>query len=158
VRRFDTTAFGSGDPEGLAFGQRTIFISDGDGAEIYRLAPGPNGYFDGTAPGGDDTVTSFDTARHGVTDPESVAYDPERGTLFVMSRRQQEPIIEVTTAGELVTIIAVEGDLVSPAGLTIAPSLDGSGARSLFVADRGEDNARSEHPNDGRIVEVQLEL
>ena len=158
VRPFDTTSFGSEDPEGLAFGQRTIFVSDGEDAEIYRLAAGRNGFFDGTAPGGDDTVTSFDTTRHGVTDPESVAYDQERGTLFVMSRRQQEPIIEVTTEGELVTIITVEGGLVSPAGLTLVPPVDGTGARTFFVADRGEDNARSHHPNDGRIVELQLEI
>ncbi len=156
MSRFSTSAFGSEDPEGIAYGQLTLFISDGANAEVYRISAGGNGVFDGVAPSGDDTVASFDTAALGLTDPEAVTYDSERGTLYVMSRRQQEAIIEVTTAGTLVRTITLDHELTAPAGLTLAPPSGAGEPRRLFLVDRGEDNARSDVPNDGRLIELHL--
>ena len=152
-----TTAFGNFDPEGIAFGQGSLFVTDGVGAHVYRLSPGEDGAFNGVPPAGDDEVTSFDTAALGISDPEGIAFDPERGTLYLLSRKSKEPIIEVATDGTLLTVVALErGALNSPGGITLAPALDGSERTHLFIADRGEDNAVSPAPNDGRIVEIQL--
>lgn len=152
-----TTAFGNLDPEGIAFGQGSLFITDGDGGQVYRLAPGEDGEFTGMPPVGDDEVTSFDTAALGISDPEGIAFDPDRGTLYLLSRNHREPIIEVATDGTLLTVVSLErGQLVSPGGITLAPALDGSGRLDLFIADRGEDNANSTLPNDGMLLEVQL--
>ena len=152
-----TTDFRNSDPEGIAFGQGSLFVTDGVGARVYRLAPGSDGAFSGVPPIGDDEVTSFDTAALGVTDPEGIAFDPERGTLWVLSRKAREPIIEVATDGTLLSAVTLErGALNSPGGITRAPAPDGSGRVDLFVADRGEDNANSAAPNDGHILQIQL--
>jgi hypothetical protein len=110
------------------------------------------------APTGDDVVTSFDTAALGVTDPEGLAFDGDDGTLFVLSRNRREPILEVATDGTLLSAITVDREqLVSPGGIAMGPALDGSGQINLFVADRGDDNARSTVPNDGALLEIELE-
>ncbi|MGH2383617.1 MAG: hypothetical protein ACRDGB_00995 [Candidatus Limnocylindria bacterium] len=158
ISTISTTAFGNSDPEGVAFGQGSLFVTDGAATRVYRLTPGPDGEFNGVPPAGDDRVTSFDTAALGISDPEALAFDPNRGTLYVLSRDRREPIVEVATDGTLMTVIAIDRDeLNSPGGLTLAPALDGSGRLSLFIADRGEDNARSDVPNDGMLLEVQVD-
>src|SRR3990172_2099611 len=70
VASFDTAVFGSGDPEGVAFSpvDGALYIADGVNREVYRVAPGPNGKFDGVAPAGDDQVTHFDTSSLGLDD------------------------------------------------------------------------------------------
>jgi DNA-binding beta-propeller fold protein YncE len=152
-----TAAFGSHDPEGIAYGQRSLFIADGAGQRVYRLAAGANGVFDGVAPDGDDEVFSFGVARLGVTDPEGVAYDPARGTLYVLDREQGAPIRETTTGGRLVGTIPLAGlGLRSPSGLAIAPSSDDPELRSLYIVDRGVDNAANATDSDGLLVEVRL--
>ena len=158
ISTISTTAFGNPDPEGVAFGQGSLFVTDGAGTRVYRLTPGPDGEFNGVPPAGDDEVTSFDTAALGISDPEGLAFDPDRGTLYVLSRDRREPILEVATAGTLMTAIAIDRDeLNSPGGLTLAPALDGSGRTKLFIADRGEDNARSDVPNDGMLLEIEFD-
>ena len=52
-RSFSTSDFGSRDPEGLAFGGGSLWLSDGSNERIYRIRPGRNGRF-----GGADTETS----------------------------------------------------------------------------------------------------
>ena len=153
-----TEAFGNFDPEGITFGQDSLFVTDGVAAEVFRLTPGEDGVFTGVPPIGDDEIASFDTAALGISDPEGIAYDADRGSLFLRSRPRREPIIEVATDGTLLTVVAIDRDeLISPGGLALGPSLDGSGRLNLFIADRGEDNARSGTPNDGQILEVQFE-
>ncbi len=50
VSYFDTSAFGSNDPEGVAFGDGELFIVDGVEAEIFRVNPGGNKIFDAVPP------------------------------------------------------------------------------------------------------------
>ncbi|MGQ0607975.1 MAG: hypothetical protein ACT4OQ_05895 [Chloroflexota bacterium] len=153
-----TMTFQNLDPEGIAFGQGSLFVTDGDAARVYRLTPGPDGEFSGGPPAGDDEVASFDTAGLGISDPEGVAYDRERGTLYLLSRDRREPILEVATDGTLLTVITLDRDeLNSLGGIALAPALDGSGRLNLFVADRGEDNARSSAPNDGMLLEIEFD-
>ncbi|HSD49239.1 MAG TPA: hypothetical protein VLE71_05345, partial [Actinomycetota bacterium] len=79
VTSFATAPFGSSDPEGVTYdvSQGVLFVVDGVNAEVYRIAPGPNGLFDG----GDDVVTHFDTQGFGLTDPEGIAWDSDYGHL-----------------------------------------------------------------------------
>lgn len=158
ISRFSTDAFGSGDPEGVAFGQNSIFIADGSDSEIYRVMPGPDGIFGGISTGSDDTVTHFDTGALGITDPEGIDYDQQRGTLYIQGRDEEEPILELGTDGSVVSRISLPADLlVSPGGIGLVPALDGSDGLSLLVADRGEDNADSATPIDGHLVEVRVD-
>jgi sugar lactone lactonase YvrE len=152
-----TAAFGSQDPEGIAYGQRSLFIADGAGRRVYRLAAGANGVFDGVSPDGDDEVFSFDVGRLGVTDPEGIAYDPARGTLYILDREQGAPIRETTTGGRLIRTIRLDGlGFSSPSGLAIGPSSDDPGLRSLYVVDRGVDNAVNARQSDGLLFEIRL--
>ena len=55
-RSFSTSDFGSRDPEGLAFGGGSLWLSDGNNERIYRIRPGRNGRFGGADT--DDIITS----------------------------------------------------------------------------------------------------
>ena len=64
VTSFSTTAFGDDDAEDVTYDTRdkALYVTQGVGQEVWRVAPGPDGRFDGVAPTGDDQVTHFDTA------------------------------------------------------------------------------------------------
>jgi hypothetical protein len=160
LRSFSTRPFQSRDPEGLGYGEGSLFVTDGDDTAVYRLSPGANGSFDGVAPGGDDVVTSFDTAVLGLADPEDVAYDPGSGHLFLVSRTD-EVIVETTTAGVLVDRIDISSSGIRfPAGITVAPASQDPDETHVYVADRGIDNdagpGSDPNENDGRIFEFDL--
>jgi hypothetical protein len=156
VRVIETTPFGSYDPEGLAFGQGRLFIADGLGAEIFSISPGPNGEFDGVAPGGDDEVSHFDTLGLGQPTPEGIEFLPGRGTLLVVSNDRRANLLEVSTAGEAVRVIDLSFlNAIAPGGLAAGPG-SRPGATSIYIADRGIDNAADPRENDGRVYEIRL--
>ncbi|BAY24263.1 hypothetical protein NIES2100_40570 [Calothrix sp. NIES-2100] len=150
---FSTTPFGSGDPEGIAFGpkqiingteRQTLFVLDGVNAEVYQVTT------DGTL------VSHFDTAGLGFLDPEGIDYDPLSGSIYLIG----EPIntiAEVSISGSLIQSLNISGPgLRKPAGLTIAPTSNNSNTRSIYVADRGVDNDNNPNENDGKIFEFIL--
>jgi hypothetical protein len=47
---------------------------------VYRIAPGPNGVFNGVPPAGDDVMTHFDVSQI-VTDPECLTVDTQNNHL-----------------------------------------------------------------------------
>jgi hypothetical protein len=154
VRGFSTRPFDSQDAEGLGYGLKILFIADGVDQRIYKLRPGPNGFFDGVAPGGDDRVTHFGTARLGIQDPEDVEYDPVSDHLFIVSRFDST-VAETTRGGVLITTYDLtESEIRQPAGVAIGKSSTGTG-RSVYVADRGFDNDLHPNENDGRIFEYR---
>jgi DNA-binding beta-propeller fold protein YncE len=156
VSSFDTTAYGSFDPEGLAFGNGTLFVSDGLGAEIFRILAGSNGVFDGVAPTGDDQVTSFDTRTLGQPTPEGLEYVPESDSLFVVSNDTRANLLEVATDGRPIRVIDLSFlNAFAPAGLAYGPG-SAVGTPSLFIADRGRDNSQNPAENDGRIYEIRI--
>jgi uncharacterized protein YjiK len=57
-----------------------LIVSDDDDKEIFDVAPGGDGRY-GT---GDDTVTHFDTASFGNTDPEGIDYDSATGSIWTV--------------------------------------------------------------------------
>jgi len=155
VRKVSTRAFGNNDPEGIGYGHNALFITDGVGERIYRLLPGPNHFFDGVAPAGDDRVVHFSTNALGLHDPEDVEYDPVTDTLFIVSRFA-DLIVQTTRAGApLRTFDLSASGILQPAGIAVARSSTGKG-RSMYVADRGYDNDLHPAENDGRIFEFKL--
>ena len=158
VTSFSTSAFGSNDPEGLTFdsSQGVLFIADGKNAKVYRVSPGINGVFDGVPPAGDDVVTSFDTERFGLTDPEGIAYDSDFGHLYIVGKPPSY-VFHVTTTGTLLRTIDISAaNPRKPAGLAYAPSSVNPDKMSLWIVDRGVDNNRDPTENDGKVYEFSL--
>ncbi len=153
LRCFFSDPYGIADAEGLAFGNGSLFVADGTGAEIWQIGPGNDGII-GTA---DDAVSHFDTAGLGQPDPEGVEFDSVSGNLFVVSNTSGSSILEVTTGGTAVRELTVSGVILDSArGLTLAPGTTGSDLRA-YVADAMEDNNSNSGAFDGRIYELAIE-
>lgn len=149
-----TQPFGSHDPEDVAHGENKLFIVDGIGREVYILSPGANGIFDGVPPDGDDQVSSFDTSVFGAQDPEGIDYNPDFGTLLIVSR-ESELVFETSISGTLIKTIDIDFlDATSPAGIAYAQGSQNPSMKSLYIADRGVDNDFDPNENDGKIYEI----
>jgi len=150
-----SVAFDS-DPEGLTLakisGETQLFLVDGKGKKIWRCRFGPNGVFNG---GGDDIITSFDVLSLGISDPEGIDYDANRGTLWVIDH-SGKTLNEVSISGALrqsFDLVGLAGAF-TPADVTIAPG--SQSGTSLYIVDRGVDNNDDPNENDGKIYEIQL--
>ena len=155
---FSTRAYGSSDPEDVAFDTATgeLFTADGAGIEIYRVSPGPNGTFDGVPPAGDDSTSHFDVALHGAKNAEGLGYDENRDTLLVVDNRTKA-IYEVTTGGSLVSKIDLSAANPKHAeDVAVAPPSGGTGGVNLYVVDRGVDNGSNPNENDGKMYELSV--
>lgn len=143
---FSTQSAGSGDPEGIAYDSwnNQLFVVDGTNAEIYQFS------LTGTL------IRHFDVQTYGITDPESVEFNPVSGTLFIMNSNSSTTlIIETTTQGALLqTINASAAHPVAAAGLSYAPASDGSGVKRFYIVDRGIDNNANPNIIDGKMFEV----
>lgn len=143
---FSTGSAGNGDPEGITFDtwNNHLFVVDGNNAEIYEFT------LTGTL------VNQFDVLIHGVEDPESVEFNPDSGTLFVMSSKSaSQIIIETTTSGTLLqTIDFSAANSLKAAGLAYAPASNGSGEKRFYIVDRGIDNNDDPNIIDGKIYEM----
>jgi hypothetical protein len=157
VTFFDTTAFGCNDTEGVSFGQGRVIIAGGITKRIYFVSPGPNGLFDGVPPSGDDQVTSFDTSVLNCPNPEDVAFNPERGTVFIVNNTTEADVVEATQTGTLVRVIDISAaSALHPGGLAYAPGSTNPAVKHLYVADRGVDNNVDPNENDGRVYELAI--
>jgi hypothetical protein len=143
---FSTQSVGSGDPEGIAYDSwhNQIFVVDGTNAEIYQYSVTGS------------PIRHFDVQAYGVVDPESVEFNPDSGTLFIMnSNSSTTVIIETTTQGALLqTINASAAHPVAAAELAYAPASDGSGVKRFYIVDRGIDNNANPKIVDGKMYEV----
>jgi uncharacterized protein YjiK len=136
------------DPEGITFGynggQPRLWVADGTNREVYEY----------TLTGA--LVRHFDVQQYGVEDPESVEFNPDSSTLFVMSSDKPSPVIaETTVNGALLQMINISA--ASPhqaAGLAIAPASNGSGATRFYIVDRGIDNDSDPNIIDGKMYEM----
>ncbi len=171
IRQFDTTMFGSNDPEGIALDpeEPALYVLDGVNAEVYKLTPGSNGVFDGVPPAGDDLITSFDTCSLGVEDPEGIAFQAETGDLFIVGNtnpsavcdpndEHNAQVAQITTLGTLVRTIDISAPNPNPnnsGGLAVGPSSP-SGEFRLYIAARGLDNNPHPTENDGLIYEFSV--
>jgi hypothetical protein len=160
VTSFSTRGTGNTDAEGVAFdsGNRQLLVVDGVGTEVYRYRPGRNGRFDGVPPVGDDTVSHFDVGKSGAGDPEGIAFDRLTGTILVLDHKSKK-IYQLTSGGVLLTTISVAAaNSRVVAGIVLAPASNGSGARNLYIVDRGLDNDVYPTENDGKLYEMSLRL
>jgi hypothetical protein len=151
-RSFSTGAFGSRDPEGLAFGGGCLWISDGKNERIYRIRPGRNGRIDG---GADDIITSRSLRDFDVRNVEGIEYRPN-GHVFVLPGTPDPDILEIRFRdGSLVRRYDLSAaHLPSPSSIAYGPSSGDRSKRSFYITDRGIDNAANPNENDGRIVEL----
>jgi uncharacterized protein YjiK len=142
---FSTSAAGNDDPEGITYDpvHNRLFVADGVNMEIYQY----------TLTG--SLVSHFDVEAYGVLDPESVEFNPDSGTLFVLSNHTNPIIAETTTSGSLLETIDISAaNTYAPAGLAYAPASNGSGEKRFYIVDRAIDN--NDNPNiiDGKMFEL----
>ena len=147
---FSTRPFGALDAEGLAFGQGTLFITDGDTSQVYRVDPGRDRLFGGGG-NNDDRVTSFDTGRLGLDDPEGLAYFA--GDLFLTSR-SDDVIIRTTLDGDVIaTYDIASSGIENPSGIAV---LRDNASLMAYVTDRSVDNNVDPNENDGMVFILSL--
>ena len=159
VTSFSTAAFGSRKPLGVAYSTQlnTLFIVDYDNSEVYKVAPGTNGVFDGITPEGDDQATSFDTGGFGVTALEGIAFNPANGLLYLCGQGPKTLVAVVTTDGALLWTIDISAaSPVLPSDVTFAPSSQDASVTHLYISDKGVDNDTDPAENDGRVIEMTL--
>ncbi|MEN8158601.1 MAG: hypothetical protein ABFS41_00870 [Myxococcota bacterium] len=131
-----------------------LYVGAGSLQAICEITPGLDQIFNGAPPTGDDTVTVYDVAVHGIIDPEGIVYDPFCDTLVLADRRGQE-LYELTTTGDLLRKIDVNFPAGSkPSGVAIAPGSTNPSLRNYYVTDRRVDNGGDPFENDGRIYEI----
>lgn len=154
---FSTAAFGSLDPEGVAYGDNELFIADSLGAEVYRVNPGANKVFDGVPPDGDDFVTHFDTDGLGIRDPQGIEFNYLNQTLF-FTGGDSDMIVESTKQGVVTKMIDISAlPTIAASGLTMGRSSEGPPTSlSLYMSDRGNDEGFDPDENDGRIFEITI--
>ena len=146
---------GNGDPEGIAYGENKLFIAGGYDRKVYLFDLGPDGVLGG---GDDGPVTSFDTGALGFQDVEGIAYNPDDGTLFIVSTASNDQYIgEVSLTGELIRLYNLDYLGKTPrSGLAYGPSSWHPATKSIYLVSAGVDNERDPDENDGRIWEIHL--
>ncbi|MCC9078967.1 hypothetical protein FKZ61_023005, partial [Litorilinea aerophila] len=143
---FDLRPANNLDPEGITVDtwNHRLFVVDGVNLEVYQYT------ITGTL------ISQFDVDRYGLLDPESVEFNPDTGTLFIMdSIRRNQIIIETTLNGDLIeTYDMSAADSRKAAGLAYAPASDGSGQKHLYIVARGRDNNSNPSLIDGMMYEM----
>ncbi|UJS18672.1 MAG: hypothetical protein L3J17_06365 [Candidatus Jettenia sp.] len=155
---FNTRPFGSTDPEGIAYdtSQGVLFIADGLNREVYRVAPGNNGIFDGVSPSGDDQVTHFDTLSIGVDDPEGIECNPDNNRLYLVGKPRTQ-LAELTKTGALTQMFDISAaNAKKPAGLAFGPGSLNPNVKNIYIAARGIDNDSNPNENDGKVYEMSF--
>ncbi|MDH3681413.1 MAG: PKD domain-containing protein, partial [Acidimicrobiia bacterium] len=153
-----TSAFGSGDPEGLAIGNNKLFISDGVDREIYIVDLGADGVIGGTGPNADGLESQFDTFALGLRDPEGIEYNATSGTLFIVSTIGTDDfLVETTTDGTALNSfdLAFLGSLPR-SGLAYGPGSQNPSVNTIYMASRGVDNGADPDENDGKVYEISI--
>ncbi|MGY1681899.1 PKD domain-containing protein [Geodermatophilus sp. SYSU D01176] len=158
------TGTSADDPEDVAIdleltrdGQ--LLIIDGYRKEVYVYSPGPNKRFDGLpSAGGDDSVRQFDVEVHGARDPEGIAYNPSRDTIFVLDDPSNQILEFGLQGGPPQNLIKLPMTMKSGAGIALAPpSGNSSGPCNAYIVDRGVDNDTNQDTfNDGRLYEIAI--
>lgn len=158
VTEIDVSSYGSGDPEGIAYGGGLLFIIDGGDDEVYMVDPGNNGVFDGANPVGDDSVTSFDTKVMGAEDPEGIDYHDAAGTIFIVSHKGEVVLeIDYQTATIINSFDISSLGAKLEAAVLLAPGSTNPNEMNLYIAARNVDNNVDPRENDGQIFEIAYE-
>lgn len=151
VRSVDAMLFDDEDPEDVAYDptRNRLYVLDGGRAEVYLVGAGPDGVI---GAGGDDTVTSFDTAAMGIRDPEGVTYDQVNDSVLIVDY-EDSMAVELGPEGAVLRQLDLSAaGLIHPAGVAWGPPVAGRD-RTLWVADRGVDGTSV---SDGKLVELAV--
>jgi uncharacterized protein YjiK len=146
---FNTNALNT-DPEGIAYStfSGTLFVADGSNREVFQYTTGGA------------LLGNFDVEQYGVNDPNSVEFNPDSGTLLVLSDRNsgtgnQRLIVETTTSGALVQTIDVgASNSWRPDGVAYAPASNGTAVKRFYIVDRVLDNNLDPNAVDGKLYEM----
>lgn len=157
---FSTSAFGSGDPEGVEYDPASghVFVCDGSQRDVYEINP-----VNATFGDGNDSVSSFDFAKYGARDCEGLGLDGQRGTLLAVDPLNRK-IYELSKAGALVRTLSLPRSVIPTtstifSSVTMAPSSDPTDSPAVmnyWVADRHVDNGPDPNENDGLIYELSV--
>jgi Bacterial Ig domain/K319L-like, PKD domain len=151
---FSTSAFGSNDPEGIAYDavEGALYIADGLNSEVYKILPGPDGRFDTPL---DNQVSSFDTESLGVHDPEGIELIAP-GELYLVGKPATR-MAHLYTAGPLLRYVDIsQANADKPAGIAVAPGSSEPSVLNAYIADRGVDNDKDPNENDGKVYEISV--
>ena len=152
VSVFDLQPFGSTDPEGVTYDswRDHVIVVDGTENEVYDID-----LVDGTL-NGNETVTHFDVTSLGISNPESVEFNPDNGHLYLLSG-MPNLIAETTIEGMLFRYLDTSS--INPynlGGLAYAPASGNPSQNNLYIVDRGKDNNPFPFENDGKMFEVSF--
>jgi PKD repeat protein len=159
VRAFSVSGapFQNADPEGVGFDsvRNILYMVDAIDNDLVKVLPGPSGVIGM----GGEQVFNYDLQQFGQSEPEGLDVDVSTGNVWIVSNKVSgggtpEPMIEVSPNGALVSSVSIAAaNPNSPGGVALAPASNGSGAVSIYVADRGVDNNEVPNENDGKIYE-----
>lgn len=145
---------GSGDPEGLAYGDGALWVIDGVNAEVYKVIPGADGLFNGTG----EKCTHFDTSSLGLKDPEGGEIDPDNPKTLYVVGDPENTVFQLTTSGTRTRTIGIAAaNPRKTAGLAVVPkNVTGRSTGDLYIADRRVDNDSHPDENDGKVYQFEL--
>ena len=139
-----------------------LLLVDGKGKRAFLYNPGTDRVFNGS---GDFVEKVIDLGPMGAGDPEGIAYNASRNTMFVLDDPSNR-IYEVGLDGELLNRITLPFTMKSGAGIALAPPSSSSSlvcgtstsvACNAYIVDRGVDNdSNSSTFNDGRLYEIAI--
>jgi hypothetical protein len=135
-----------------------LLLIDGLGKRVFVYNPGPDRIFNGRAAQGHDDYVErvFDVSRFGAGDPEGIAYNAFRNTMFVLDDPSNQ-IYEFGMNGSLLNIVTLPFKMGSAAGIALAPPSNGTAGQNVYIVDRGVDNDTDQTKfNDGRLYEVAV--
>jgi DNA-binding beta-propeller fold protein YncE len=155
VTSLDTRAFGSFDPEGVAYGENKLFIADGVAAEVYVVDLGADGVIGG---GDDQFLYSFDTFDLGLRHAEGIEYNPDNRSLFIVSDHPNDRnMAEVTLFGWVIRYFDLSFlGSVARSGVAYAPGSQNPAIYNVYISSIGVDNDVDPEENDGKVWEIYL--
>jgi Carbohydrate binding domain len=90
--------------------------------------------------------------------PEGIDFNPDTGTLYIISNEERSDLVETTTTGTVVRVIAIPSvNALHPAAVAYAPGSMNPTVKHLYIADRGVDNGDNPNENDGKVYEITLD-
>jgi hypothetical protein len=159
VSRFSTAAFGSHDPEGVAYDPATgrVAVCDGAGLEMFIVDPVNHRFGDGN-----DIHTHFDVARYGLRDCEGLGINTRGHNKLLAVDWRTHAIYKFSMGGRLLRTLSLSAIRTThqvEADVTMAPTSsrrDKPSKMDYWIVDRHVDNKNHPNENDGRLYEMSV--
>ena len=159
VSRFSTAAFGSHDPEGVAYDPATgrVAVCDGAGLEMFIVDPVNHRFGDGN-----DIHTHFDVARYGLRDCEGLGINTRGHNKLLAVDWKTHAIYKFSLGGRLLRTLSLSAIRTThqvEADVTMAPTSsrrDKPSKMDYWIVDRHVDNKNHPNENDGLLYEMSV--